>query len=339
MKKIAQVGRLFSLYGSYSAKRKRGVPPPIRLWIEPTSCCNLNCVMCLNKDLAKSEKGFMDFNVFKKVIDEASVFAHDLNLFHRGESLLHPEIFRMIKYAKKKGLYTRLNTNATLLNEERSRQILDSGLDFLSFSFDGYEKKVYENIRIGANFDETLNNILDFLSVKKKMAKSIPYAAFTIIEFSDYSSSEMKGKIKKEFVKRFDSLPLEHFVVRKPHNWAGGYDVKESTFNKGPIRCTFPWYSLTIFWDGSVLPCPQDFYGKLVLGNVKDSSLLEIWNGPEEILLRKNLSEQQHKNVVPCDRCDRPGRKKILGLPIAELGRFLKDNVIGYNKMVRRVFR
>jgi len=339
LKKIAQLRRLIGLYGSYNAKKSRNIPAPIRLWIEPTSHCNLRCIMCLNKDLAKDEKGFMDFNVFKKIIDEASGFTHDVNLFHRGESLLHPEIFRMIKYAKKKGLYTRLNTNATLLNEERSRQILHSGLDFLSFSFDGYERKVYEDIRMGANFDKTLNNILDFLSVKKKLAKSIPYTTFTIIEFSDCSSSEGKGKIKKEFKRKFDSLPLDQFVVRKPHNWAGGYDVKEFTSNKGPIRCTFPWYSLTIFWDGSVLPCPQDFHGKLILGNVKDSSLLEIWNGPKEILLRENLSGQQHKNVVACDRCDRPGRKKILGIPIAELGRFLKDNVVGYNKTVRKVLR
>jgi len=339
LKKIAQLKKLYSLYRSYSAKRSRNIPAPIRLWIEPTNWCNLRCVMCLNKNLAKSERGFMDFNIFKKIIDEASLFAHDINLFHRGESLLHPEIFRMIKYAKEKGLYTRLNTNATLLNEERSHQILDSGLDFLSFSFDGYEKKIYEDIRIGANFDKTLNNILAFLSMKKELARSAPYTTFTIIEFSDYSSDEIKGKIKKNFMKRFNSLPLERFVVRKPHNWAGGYDVKKSTSNKGPIRCTFPWYSLTIFWDGSVLPCPQDFYGKLVLGNVKDSSLSEIWNGPEEVLLRENLSGQQYKNLVSCDRCDRPGRKKLLGMPIAELGRFLKDNVIGYNKIVRRVLR
>lgn len=339
MKKIAQLRRLFGLYRSYSAKRSRNIPAPIRLWIEPTSHCNLRCVMCLNKNLAKSEKGFMDFSIFKKIIDEASLFAHDINLFHRGESLLHPEIFRMIKYAKKKGLYTRLNTNATLLNEERSRQILDSGLDFLSFSFDGYEKKVYEDIRIGADFDKTLNNILAFLSRKKELAKSAPYTTFTIIEFSDCSFDEMKGKIKKNFMKRFNSLPLERFVIRKPHNWAGEYDTKESNSNKGSIYCTFPWYSLTIFWDGSVLPCPQDFHGKLTLGNVRDSSLLQIWNGPREILLRENLSGQQYKNIVPCSTCDRPRRKGLLGMPIAELGRFLKDNVIGYNKIVRRVFR
>ncbi len=339
MKKISQLRKLYTLYRSYSAKRSRNIPAPIRLWIEPTNYCNLKCVMCLNKDLAKSERGFMDFNVFKKIVEEASLFAHDINLFHRGESLLHPEIFRMIKYTKEKGLYTRLNTNATLLNEERSRQILDSGLDCLSFSFDGYEKEIYEDIRIGANFDETLNNILGFLSMKKKLDKGAPYTTFTIIEFSDYSSDEKKGKIKKEFMKRFNSLPLERFVVRKPHNWAGGYDMEESNYSNGSISCTFPWYSSTIFWDGSVLPCPQDFHGKLTLGNIKDSSLLKIWNGSEEILLRENLIGQQYKNVLPCARCDRPGRKKLLGVPVDELGRFLKDNVIGYNKIIRRVLK
>jgi len=295
--------------------------------------------MCLNKDLPRSEKGFMSFGIFKKIIDEASHFAHDVNLFHRGESFLHPEIYRMIKYAKNRGISTRLNTNATLLNEERSRQILDSGLDFLSFSFDGYERKVYENIRVGANFDKTLSNILGFLSIKKKQARSSPYTTFTVIEFSDCSSGEIREDIKKQFMKRFDSLPLDQFVVRKPHNWAGGYDIKDSTFNKGFVRCTFPWYSLTIFWDGTILPCPQDFFGKLVLGNIKNSSLLEIWNGSKEILLRESLSGQQYKNVAPCNICDRPWRKKLFGMPAAELGRFLKDNVIGYNKTVRKILR
>lgn len=293
--------------------------------------------MCLNKDLAKSEKGFMDFDVFKKIIDEASGFVYDVNLFHRGESLLHPEIFKMIKYAKDKGLSTRLNTNATLLDKERSYQIFQSGLHFLSFSFDGYEKRVYEEIRKGADFRKTLDNIIRFLSIKKQLHKNFPYTTFTVIKFSDGLFGEVKEDIEKQFIKKFDSLPLNQFTTRAPHNWAGGYNSKNKISDKSFLPCTFPWYSLTIFWDGRVVPCPQDFFGKLTLGNVKDSSLLDIWNGSKEIFLRAKLSRREYEDIVPCNRCDRLWRRKLFGVPMVELGRFLKDNLIGYKRSIRKI--
>lgn len=281
----------------------------------------------------------MDFDVFKNIINETSCFVYDVNLFHRGESLLHPEIFKMIKYAKDKGLSTRLNTNATLLDKERSYQIFESGLDSLSFSFDGYEKRVYQKIRKGADFDKTLDNIFRFLTIKKQLHKNFPYTTFTVIEFPNGSSGEMRKDIKKQFIKKFDSLPLNQFVARAPHNWAGGYNSKNKISDKSFLPCTFPWYSLTIFWDGRVVPCPQDFFGKLTLGNVKDSSLLDIWNGPKEIFLRAKLSRREYEDIVPCSRCDRLWRRKLFGVPMVELGRFLKDNLIGYNRSVRKILR
>jgi len=339
LRKFIQLKRMFRSYQNYRSRKSRNVSLPIRLWVEPSSVCNLSCVMCLNKDLAKNEKGFMDFDVFKKIIDEASDFASDVNLFHRGESLLHPEIFEMLRYAKDKGLSTRLNTNATLLDEERSYQIFKSGLDFLSFSFDGFEKRVYEKIRGGADFRKTLDNIIRFLSIKKRLHKNSPYTTFTVIEFPNGSPGEMRKDIKKQFIKKFDSLPLNQFVTRAPHNWAGGYDSKNRILDKSFLPCTFPWYSLTIFWDGRVVPCPQDFFGKLTLGNVKDSSLLDVWNGPKEILLREKLSRRDYKDIMPCNRCDRLWRRKLFGVPMVELGRFLKDNLIGYNRSIRKILR
>ncbi|TET07784.1 hypothetical protein E3J84_06995, partial [Candidatus Aerophobetes bacterium] len=155
----------------------------------------------------------------------------------------------------------------------------------------------------------------------------------------DDSFGEIKKDIKKQFVERFDSLPLDQFVTRTPHNWAGGYNRKDKISGRSFLPCTFPWYSLTIFWDGCVVPCPQDFFGKLALGNIRDSSLLEIWNGPKEIFLRKKLSKREYKDIAPCSTCDRLWRRKLFGLPVVEVGRFLKDNLIGYNRSIRKILR
>ena len=66
---------------------------PIRLWVEASLSCNLQCAMCPNKDIPASEKGIMSFSLFKKIIDEAKDFVSDIFIHHRGESLLNPNLF------------------------------------------------------------------------------------------------------------------------------------------------------------------------------------------------------------------------------------------------------
>ena len=146
-------------YGIPAGKKVNGVPLPIRLWIEPTPYCNLKCPMCPQSDPKITDitkgKTHMDFELYKKIIDEAAGHVYDINLAHRGESTFHKGLPEMIQYASEKGIKTRLHTNATILNEKMSKAILDSGLDLLSFSFDGFKKEPYEKIRIGSNFEKT----------------------------------------------------------------------------------------------------------------------------------------------------------------------------------------
>lgn len=339
-RKIEHLNRILRIYSAYKRRKIRKVPFPIRLWIEPTNICNLDCVMCLNKSIPKKERGFMDFDLFRKIIDEAANFVYDVYLHHRGESLLHPDIFEMIKYAKERKISTRLHTNATLLTKEKSYLLLNSGLDFLSFSFDGYEKETYEKIRIGANFERTLSNINNFLRIKKELKKKTPYTVFTVIEFTESSKPQNDAK-RKQFINQFNSLPLDNFISRKPHNWGGDYNIEEEKANfskeNNYLPCTFPWYSLTIFYDGEVFPCPQDFFGKNQLGKMKHTSLSEIWNSSTLVSLRKKMVMKQYQDMESCNRCDRLWRKKILGVPREDALRFLKDNILGYQSM-RKIF-
>jgi hypothetical protein len=120
MKRLEYYRRLGQALRSYKSHKTRLSYMPIRLWIEPTSVCNLACVMCPNKDLPKEQKGLMDFDLFRKIVDEAKDFVFDVHLLHRGESLAHPDFFRMVRYAHEAGLVTRFHTNGTLLTEDKA---------------------------------------------------------------------------------------------------------------------------------------------------------------------------------------------------------------------------
>jgi radical SAM protein with 4Fe4S-binding SPASM domain len=313
-------GRLLQVFLSY--RRKKTVLPylPVRLWVETTSICNLRCVMCPNKELKKEEKGFMNFGLFRKIMDEARAYVFDVNLIHRGEGLLHPEFFRMLRYAHEAGIGTKFHTNATLLDEAKARELVASGLDQISFSFDGYDKATYERIRVNADFERTLGNIVRFLEVKRELRSKKPYAIFEVINFPELTSPE-SAQSKKEFLKNFRGLPLDRLEFKEMHNWAG--EIGGSKTRKKYAPCTFLWQALIVFWDGSVLPCTQDFHGYYCLGNANEEPLAQIWNNEKMIRLREKILRRDISGLETCSGCDRLWRDQFLGIPREYLWKFL----------------
>lgn len=312
--------RLFQVYVSYRRKRTRLPYLPVRLWVETTSICNLRCVMCPNKDLKKEEKGFMDFPLFRKIIDEARRYVFDVNLIHRGEGLLHPDFFRMAGYSHEAGLTTKFHTNATLLDEARSRALIAAGLDQISFSFDGYDRTTYESIRVNADFEKTLGNVVRFLEIKRELRSKTPYAILELINFPD-AYKGTSDRQKRAFLERFRGLPLDRVEIKEMHNWAGEVAARQN--RKKYVPCTFLWQALVIFWDGSVLPCTQDFHGYLTLGNVRETSLENIWNGERLVRLREKILRRDIGDLATCSRCDRLCRDQFLGVPREYLLKFL----------------
>ena len=90
-------------------KKKISFEFPVRFNVEPTNYCNLSCSMCpreLNRPF-----GYMELNLFKKIIDESILYGKRLiiTLNKDGEPLLHPELTQMIKYAKDKESAHKIN--------------------------------------------------------------------------------------------------------------------------------------------------------------------------------------------------------------------------------------
>ncbi|MBI2468927.1 MAG: SPASM domain-containing protein [Candidatus Rokubacteria bacterium] len=335
MPPLGHLVRLGRTYRSYVTGQETCGHLPLRLWIEPTDVCNLRCVMCPQSEPRAFAKGYMDFGLYTKIIDEAQGFVYDVNLHHRGESTIHPRLADMVRSAKDAGIYTRLHTNGTLLDEKKAEQLVEAGLDLISFSFDGYDRESYEKIRVKAKFDRTLGNILRFLEVKRRLGKATPYAIFETIDFSAGPPTPADRERERGFRARFAGLPLDRFVVKRPHNWAGTYAPGDPRLQGKPRRyspCTFPWYSMVIFWDGTVTPCPQDWYGELYLGDVKRQSLREIWNGPAMVELRKKMRAQDVGCLTPCNQCDMLWRPTFLGVPTTNMKDFLKENLLGYTQ-------
>ncbi len=302
---------------------------PSRVWIEPTPSCNFKCGHCPNGMDTKFPKGLMDFDLFKRIVDELEGHVYDVNLFHRGESLIHPDLEMMVEYCTQKGMFTRLHTNAGLMTEERAVNLIDAGLSYVSFSVDGYNKDIYDKVRLGGNFDETVLNIQNFLRAKERSGKTTPMTILQVMEIGENGVG--KTTRRKVFKNKFKELPLDRFIIRTPHNWAGdASEYGEGVADTGQAKftpCTFLWYSMTVFFDGTIVPCPQDFYGKLIMGDLKKQSVTEVWEGAELKEMRKRMRQCDVKGLAPCEKCDILTRKTFMGVPSDYLSTFLKDNL------------
>lgn len=250
--------------------------------------------------------------LYQKIIKEASQFILDLHLYHRGESLLHPEIIEMIRIAKEANLFIKLHTNATILDDSLARGIIEAGLDQLTFSFDGFDAPTYEKIRVNGQFEKTVANILHFLEIKKNLKAKKPVAILELIAFPDFHSANHK-EAKRAFLQRFHGLPLDRLEIRELHNWAGETGAPPSTSHYS--LCPFLWLSLVVLWDGTVLPCTQDFHGFYSLGKASETPLMEIWTSPAMIELREKIIDQDLAALETCSRCDRLRRPTLLGIP------------------------
>ncbi|MHB0999890.1 MAG: radical SAM protein [Armatimonadota bacterium] len=329
MIKAGELSKLTTTYASYMKRSEVCSYTPTRIWVEATSNCNLQCSFCGNRQLSPDQKGNMDIGLFMKIADEAQGKIQQFNLFHRGESLLHPQIGEMVRYSKGRGIRTRIHTNGTMLTPDLARELIESGLDVISISFDGYDRAMYEANRPGAGYDRVFNNIINLLKIKKELQSQKPFAAIELMEIADYSKDEMMKK-RKEFLSSFDGLPLDKFIIRKPHNWGGLIEMEQSKRdNPKRIPCPLLWHALIVLWDGTVLPCPQDFFGILKLGNVNDESLLDIWNNDAIRALRREMADPKSLTRKPCTECDRIIRATIAGVPVDYLGRFISETVLG----------
>ena len=267
---------------------------PLFIDVEVTSACNLKCPFCATTFRGNDiKKGFMPFDVVKKIIDEGknkSLYGVKYNI--RGEPLLHPEIHLFVQYAKSNGLVdVYFNTNAMLLNEVMAERLINAGLDRISISFEGYTKDMYEKHRVGADYETVLKNIKGLQSLKKKMGVSHPKVRIQTVMLPDVKP--IFGEYAKFWKERADEVAF--------------LDYKEMKGKKKGMKylwaCPQLWQRMAIWWDGTILPCNHDDDALLSLGNIRDMTIAEAWHSEKLTKIREKHRNALAHEIPACDGC------------------------------------
>lgn len=289
---------------SYVSGRTRLPTYPDRMYLECTNVCNLGCVMCPNGlGLLTRSKGFMDYSLFTQIVDEMAPHVQTTTLHIWGEPLLHPRIYDMIAHCRRQGLNSEISTNATLLTEESSLEILDAGLGAIYLCLDGATPETYERVRRRADFEETQENIRRFAELKSKRTHG-PRVSVQIInirptaaEIEQFKRAWSVPGVDRVHVKAFDSWGGQVEQINELRSEGNGVAVPEERYH-----CPNLWYHVHIYWDGTLVCCDRDFNALSPLGNVQDG-VMKAWNGPGMVELRRRHLRGSLDDVLPCSNC------------------------------------
>jgi len=252
---------------------------PKRVEIELVSDCNLRCTYC-PRHYVNDLKGYIDFDLYKKIIDEIREFNPILVLHRRGESLLHPKFNEILDYLKGDFSEVQIATNATCLNEYKFESIVNN-ITFISFSLD--TKKSFNKTRIPAKYDIVKNKILKFLDYNKKRVT-------TQISMVDVGQPREEIEEFKEYWKS----RVDRVRVYLAHSLDGKFGSLKNKRVRKP--CIMPFYQMTIYENGIVARCNHDWDSD-GMGDLKKSTLIDIFNNKKYQDLRK-----QHTTLNLCDQ-------------------------------------
>lgn len=274
---------------------------PLTLQIEPTNLCNLNCICC-SRNKMKREKGFMDFGLFKSLIDNASdIGVKRIQLYLHGEPFLHLDIVEMIHYIKLKKIGVTIATNGMLLDSNLSEGILNAGVnssDYLTFSVLGVSREVHEKIMRGVDHNKVIENILYLLELRKNLKVNGP-----IIETIFYKMPENKME-ENQFKKNWNGVVDHVRVVGKISEQFASYQTGS---NPIPLRnkiCRNLWERMTIYWNGLVTICIADLDGVEVYGDVKKNKIADVWKIEKLLKIKALHKEKKYEDLKICSQCD-----------------------------------
>lgn len=265
---------------------------PYVLLLDPSSICNLRCKWCpsgyekLISETGRSQQ-VMGIELFGKIVNQAAEFGKPfrvLRMYKEGEPLVNPMFADMVKLAKKSGCFKRIDTttNGLLLNKELNRKIIQAGIDQINISVNGVsEEQIYKHTGRHVNFDDYVNNIKDLCDNKGNCTVYIK-------SIKDVLSVQEQERFFAIFGEMADRVFLERLSPAWP-----AFDVSKSGYNyedvgnyEQPIEdrkvCPYLFYIMVVNADGTVSTCVGDWKHRQLVGDVKENSLKQIWQGEKQ---------------------------------------------------------
>jgi MoaA/NifB/PqqE/SkfB family radical SAM enzyme len=313
-------------HNRFERKRKRTFlgSKPIEMGIEPTNNCNSKCIMC-NRMFSRADEnlytGRLSWDTLRKC-QEFIRYCERVCFGGFGEPFLHLEYLQMAKFIKECGPYVYCFTNGSLLGEKECQGLVDVSFDEICVSLGGGDRQTHHFIRGVDNFDRVVESLRRINEIKSRRGVAKPFISFNIVAMK--TVLEKMDKVLDLAVElgvktiampnlvaqgeaMIEESPWMHVewsqdVFRKAEEVtrAHGIEFGYPDLTEGKGDCDSLFTTMIVAWDGIVLSCALE---RFVIGDLKKSSLEEIWNSEEYRRLRERYYNEGIARVCPNCSC------------------------------------
>ena len=320
------------------------VPNVRKLYIEPTTACNLQCSTCI-RNVWDDPIAAMKQETFEHIVASLSSLPDLKRVIFTGfgEPLTHPRILDMIAAIRERDIAVTVGSNGLLLTPQMTRELVQLGVDRLVVSVDGVKPETYEEVR-GADLGKVLENLHRLNEIKQEMNTLLPALGIEFVALkSNYKELDRLTNLAMQlqasrvlvsnvlaYTEEMKSEILYGYEPQEPFK-SSGFPVQTGAFIAwgnlelphmhwgAERRCRFVNDRATVVgWDGGVAPCyalshNYSYYAidgrkknvtRYVLGNVNDSSLAEIWMSEDYTRFRSEVLIFHFPSCPDCDLRD-----------------------------------
>jgi tungsten cofactor oxidoreducase radical SAM maturase len=317
------------------------LPDLRKLYIEPTTACNLKCRICI-RNTWDDPSAHMSMQTYQHIVDSL-VDLPDLKrvvFTSFGEPFMHPRLLDMIEAVRKCDLAVTVGTNGLLLDTKIAAELIKLGVERVMVSMDGGKPDTYAAVR-GAMLSQVVEHIRGLNEAKRQLhslypAVGIEFVALrsNVAELDDLAKMAAELNISRMLVSNV--LPYTEELRKEvlysyepiPPFKASGWALKLDAWVSWAMqemprmhwgaerRCRFVQDHATVIgWDGSVSPCyalshNYSYYtvdgrkkqvNRYILGNVNDQSLTDIWTSEEYVRFRSEVKAYRFPSCPNCD--------------------------------------
>ena len=271
--------------------------------LDVCGACNAQCPFCPRIYMPEARaKGFMSDEVFETALSEAKNFGiKDIRLYATAEPTLHPKIDTFIDRLKSEDFHVTVSTNASTLHKHFTSL---QHVDMLQYSIEGWNRESYERYRFPLKFDTVLSNISGFwtnmAALTKRPRIRCNFLVTKNVDFYSYFSCWA------DYVDEINVSPLMNTTRFKDGRFISevnpvisdeyfDYDIDLSK------KCSYPFNTVSVTFDGKLALCCNDFSAELELGTIKDG--IKNWQ-KNKILdaVRKQFNSSSNKHI--CRDCN-----------------------------------
>lgn len=272
--------------------------------IETVNACNARCPMCTINDWERNYPVMKD-DVFSKISDELienKEYLKRVSLYRDGEPLIDKKLaIRINKFFQAGIENTSIATNVSLLNEKRSRDLLEAGLGMIIFSIDSLDKKTFENIRVRLNFEEVRDNAIKFLQLRDQINPKCRVWIRMIKQEENKDEWDNYYNFWTKYTSEVDRVYFHNIF-----NWGGQLDNYKSISKsfEPNLPCVALWSLMVFFANGDVPLCNVDYNNKFSTGNVMKTSIKDLWTSKIMNSRRKLHLDGNKKDISLCANCN-----------------------------------